>query len=281
MHTLEEAMGTDEKLRILVVGAHPDDADATAGGVAALYSERGHTVKMLSLTNGDAGHQDIGGAPLAWRRKREAEAAGRAVGAEYILFDNHDGELMPTLQVRNQLIAFIREFEPDMVMSPRPWDYHPDHRAAGQLVMDAMYMLTVPNAVAMVPHLRKMPVGVYVADRFKKPYPFEPGVVIDIDPVIERKLAALDAHESQMYEWLPYNRNELDQVPADAEARRVWLRERWYGPRGHRLADEHRDLLIARYGPERGGKVQFAEAFEGSEYGSPLTEEAIKRLFPF
>lgn len=271
---------TDDGLRILVIGAHPDDCDITAGGTAALYAQRGHVVKMVSLTNGDAGHHEMGGAPLAWRRRQEARAAGACLGVEYVTLDNHDGELSPSLAIRRRLIGIIRAFAPDLVMSSRPWDYHPDHRAAGQLVMDAIYLCTVPNIVSDVPHLRRMPVSVYVADGFQKPYPFEPDVAIDIDPVLEKKLDALHCHTSQVYEWLPYNREELDQVPETEDARRAWLPGH-YLPRFERQAEQYRDLLVARYGRERGMAVSAVEAFEGSEYGSPLTVENAKRLFPF
>jgi len=171
-------------LRVLIFGAHPDDPDFSAGGVAALYSRQGHTVKMVSLTNGDAGHHEIGGAPLAWRRRQEAAEAGAKLGAEYITLDIHDGMLLPTLENRGQVIAIIREFRPDLIMVHRPNDYHPDHRYASQLIQDASYMVTVPNVVSHIPHLSDMPVIVYTWDTFQKPYPFVPNVVVAIDEVV-------------------------------------------------------------------------------------------------
>ena len=255
------------KLRILVIGAHPDDPDIRAGGVAALYTRLGHTVKMVSLTNGDAGHYEMGGAPLAWRRRREAAASGACLGAEYVTLDNHDGELMPTLEARRQVVALIRAFAPDLVMSPRLWDYHPDHRATAQLVLDALCLSTVPNVLSHVPHLRKMPVNVYVWDGFTIPAPFRPDVVVDIDPVIEQKLDALHCHESQMYEWLPYNQDTLDQVPADNAERRAWLAQ-GYRSRFAPLTELYRERLVERYGQERGARVRFCEVFEVTEYGA-------------
>src|SRR6266849_6641769 len=85
-------------LRLLIIGAHPDDADYHAGGTAALYRAAGHVVKMVSLTNGDAGHQTLRGPELARRRKAEAAAAGAVIGASYDVFDNHDGQLLPSLE---------------------------------------------------------------------------------------------------------------------------------------------------------------------------------------
>jgi LmbE family N-acetylglucosaminyl deacetylase len=270
----------DPKLRVLALGAHPDDCDFTAGGVAALYARQGHTVKFVSVTNGDAGHHETGGGRLAQRRRAEAEAAGAVIGIEYQVLDNHDGQLLPTLENRFQIIALIREFKPDLVMSPRPNDYHPDHRYTAQLIQDAAYMVTVPNVVAFSEHLAKDPVIVYVGDTFQKPYPFTPDVVVAIDDVVESKLAMFHAHTSQFYEWLPYNGGFLSEVPAGEDARRAWLRKH-YEPRLRRDADRFRDKLIELYGAEIGRKVQYAEAFEGCEYGSRLTHENMRRLFPF
>jgi LmbE family N-acetylglucosaminyl deacetylase len=274
-----EFMST-QKLRVLIFGAHPDDPDFSAGGVAALYAQQGHTVKMISLTNGDAGHHEEGGAPLAWRRRAEAAAAGAALGVEYITLDIHDGTLLPTLENRNLVIGHIRAFAPDLVMVHRPNDYHPDHRYASQLVQDASYMVTVPNVVSNVPHLRTMPVIVHTWDHFQKPYPFQPHVVVAIDEVIEQKVDALHCHTSQVYEWLPYNGRYLEEVPADLASRRNWLRSR-YEARLRRAAELYRAQLIQLYGVQRGQAVQFAEAFEACEYGLPLTESNRSALFPF
>jgi LmbE family N-acetylglucosaminyl deacetylase len=271
---------TSETIGVLIFGAHPDDPDLGAGGVAARYSDLGHRVKMVSLTNGDAGHHETGGAPLAWRRREEAAAAGAVLGCEYITLDHHDGELLPTLEVRSQVIEIIRTFAPDLIMAPRPWDYHPDHRYTAQVIQDALYMVTVPNVVSGVPHLRRNPAAVYLHDSFQKPYPFVPDVAVSIDEVIERKLDAVHCHASQFYEWLPYNAGILDQVPAGDAARRAWLGQ-FRGKRMRRLADRYRERLIELYGEERGSQVRYAEVFEVCEYGVPLTEDSLNRLFPF
>lgn len=271
---------TGEQLRVLIFGAHPDDVDFTAGGTAALYARQGHEVLCVSVTNGDAGHQTEAGAYLARRRRAEAEAAGRVIGVRYITLDNHDGELMPTLENRRQIIRLIRQFKPDLIMSPRPNDYHPDHRYTAQLIQDASYMVTVPNVCADTPHLDMMPVIVYVSDTFQKPYPFTADVVVAIDEVIDLKFAMLHAHTSQMYEWLPYNQGILTEVPVGDAERLAWLRRRLDG-RMRQDADRFRATLIALYGVERGRSVVYAEAFEGCEYGAPLTPENLHRLFPF
>jgi LmbE family N-acetylglucosaminyl deacetylase len=269
-----------EPLRILVFGAHPDDCDLRAGGTAIKYARLGHHVRFVSLTNGDAGHQAMGGAPLAWRRRQEAAAAARCFGVEYLVLDHHDAELVPSLQVRAQVVGLIREMAPDLVMAPRLWDYHPDHRATAQVVMDAMYLATVPDYVSSARHLDRMPVAVSVWDAFQRPYPFAPDVVVDISDVFDQKVSALHCHASQVYEWLPYNRGELDRVPAREQARIAWLAAQ-QGKRAARLAEAYRDRLIARYGLPRGSHAVAVEAFEASEYGTPLTADASDQLFPF
>lgn len=266
-------------LRLLVIGAHPDDAEKT-GGTMALFAALGHKVKLVSLTNGDAGHQSLGGGPLAQRRLKEAHCSGAVIGAEYLVLDNHDGELMPTLENRRQLIQLIREFQPDMVFTPRPDDYHPDHRNTGLLVRDAAYMVTVPNIVAGTPHLRRNPIFIYMQDDFTKPVPFTPQIVVATDSVVEKVIDMYHCHESQMYEWLPYNGGYLDQIPASPAERRAFLSAR-LKPRMKRTADKYRQKLIELYGPEKGGKVVYAEAYEVSEYGSRLPAERIAEFFPF
>lgn len=267
-------------LRVLVFGAHPDDCDIKAGGVAALYVQQGHRVKFVSVTNGDAGHHEMGGGPLAQRRYAEAQAAAEIIGIEYELLDNHDGELMPTLENRYQIIRAIREFRPDVIMTHRPNDYHPDHRYTSTLVQDAAYMVTVPNICPLTPHLTKNPVIVYLSDGFMKPYPFTPDVAVGIDAVVEQKIDMLHCHTSQFYEWLPYNSGTLDAVPDGAVVRRAWLAERLL-TRFRDTAEKYQDLLNACYGEKVAANIQYAEAFEASEYGSSLTAENIPILFPF
>lgn len=269
-----------EELRILAIGAHPDDCDFKVGGTAALYVRAGHQVQFLSLTNGDAGHHEMGGAELARRRRAETLAVAATLGIEYDVLDIHDGELVPSLEYRRQVIRKIREFAPDLILTHRPNDYHPDHRYTSILVQDAAYTVTVPGSVALTRHMRNNPPVAYFSDGFKRPYPFTPGVVVGIDEVVEKKVDALHCHESQVYEWLPYNGLYLEQVPEDKSARRAWLRQ-FLDVRMRQDARQYRDMLVELYGPERAASIEYAEAFEPCEYGSPITAENIPRLFPF
>src|SRR5262245_22525350 len=270
----------ERPLRLLIIGAHPDDADYHAGGTAALYGAAGHAVKMVSLTNGDAGHQTLRGAELARRRRAEAAAAGAVIGATYDVLDSHDGQLLPTLENRWAVIRLIRSFQPDLVLTHRPNDYHPDHRYTSQLVQDAAYMVTVPALVPDTPHLPRNPVIAYLPDDFQKPYPFQPAVVVDVSPVFDQIVGMLHCHASQFYEWLPYNRGGLHEVPAGDADRRAWLAQS-VAQRLRACADRYRSLLVQSYGPQRGPAVRYAEAFEGCEYGAPLDDAACRRLFPF
>ena len=265
------------KLSIIMFGAHPDDCDIRSAGTAAKWAAAGHKVRFVAVTNGDAGHHEMGGGILAARRRAEAQEVGKRLGIEYVVLDNHDGELVPSLQVREQIIAQIREVNADLVLGPRPNDYHPDHRYTGVLLQDAAFMVTVPNILTHIPALKKNPVFLYYQDNFQKPNPFSPDIAVDITDTFEKKIDALDAHVSQVYEWLPWHAGNLDQVPKDVKARREWLKK----TRANVPNAAVRASLEKYYGKDAASKVQQAEAFEICEYGRRPNAEEIKRLFPF
>jgi N-acetylglucosamine malate deacetylase 1 len=265
------------KLHVVIIGAHPDDPEKV-GGTAYKWIQQGFDVTMVTLTNGDAGHQTMNAVDLAARRREEARKAGEVIGAKYIVLDNHDGQLMPTYENRLKVIKVIREAKADIVVFPRPYDYHPDHRYTGVLVCDAAYMVTVPTILPEVPFLKKNPVFLYMEDGFTHPEKFKADVAVDIDDVIEKKMDMYHQHTSQMYEWLPFNQGILDQVPATEKERRAWLGSRREFESG---ADQFRDKLNELYGKERAAKIKYCEAFQDSEYGTRLTKENIKYYFPF
>lgn len=273
----------DGKLRIICFGAHPDDAEFKEGGTAALWAKQGHHVKLVSVTNGDIGHWQMAGGPLAQRRTREVEAASEVLGTTAQVLDIHDGELLPTLEHRRTIVRLIREWKADIVIAHRPWDYHPDHRYLGALVQDAAYMVTVPFFCPDTPPLQHNPVFLYSSDRFQKPYPFEAHVVVDIGDVFEQKLVAVSKLESQVFEGGANGSAErLRDVPpaSEPEQRMQWLRDRW-SQRQASEADRFRDTLVKWYGEARGSRVRYAEAFEICEYGRQPSAEELRRLFPF
>ena len=273
----QAAANAQAPLNIIAFGAHPDDCDIRAGGTAAKWAAAGHRVRFVSVTNGDAGHQSQGGGALAARRRAEAQEAGRRIGVDYVGLDNHDGELLPDLKVREQIIRLIRQWKADLVLAPRPIDYHPDHRYTGALVQDAAFMVTVPNVASDTPSLRRNPVFMYFEDSFQKPSPFTPDVAVSIDDTFGGKVGMIDAHVSQVYEWLPWLSDRLGAVPKDAPARRQWLEQERQG----RISPAVRAALVRLYGAEAGAKVQHAEAFEICEYGRRPDGTEIMRLFPF
>ena len=266
----------DRPLQIIMIGAHPDDCDIKSGGTAALFVAMGHHVKFVSVTNGDAGHQSEGGGMLAKRRIAETKEVAKRLGVSYDVLDNHDGELLPTLEIRLQIIRKIREWKADVVIAPRSNDYHPDHRYTGVLVQDAAFMVGVPNIAPDTPPLRKNPVFLYFQDNFKKPNPFQADIAVDITSVIAKKLDGLDAHQSQFFEWLPWIGNYESEVPKDKAKQREYLLSK----RVTKVNPEVKKALEKWYGKEKAEQINYAEAFEICEYGSIPTEAEIRRLFP-
>jgi LmbE family N-acetylglucosaminyl deacetylase len=258
----------ESAIRVIVFGAHPDDCDEVAGGTAILFSKMGCKVKFVSMTNGDAGHQSMGGGALAKIRMAEAQEAGRRFGVEYTVLDNHDGELMPTLENRLKVIREIRNWKADLVITHPPNDYHPDHRYTSILVQDASYMVIVPNIAPDTPPLKQNPVFMY-------PTSSAPDIAVDIDAVYRQKLYALSAHESQFFEWLPWTEGILDQVPKDKEDRLNFIAKM-----DRPINDEIRACLKKCYGEAYGAKVVYAEAFKLTEFGRHADYEELLKLFP-
>lgn len=273
----------DNKLRIIVFGAHPDDAEYKVGGTAAKWAKLGHHVKLVSVTNGDIGHWKMAGGPLALRRKAEVKAAAKILGVSSEVLDIHDGELLPTLENRKTITRLIREWNADIVIAHRPWDYHPDHRYVGVLVQDAAFMVTVPFFCPDVAPLKKNPVFLYSSDGFQKPYPFVPDVAVSVDDVFDTKLAAIHELPSQAYEGGANGSEEqVRAIPPESNpvARKAWLKENW-SRRQSAEASRQRELLVRLYGEEAGRAVKYAETFELCEYGSRPNRDELKRLFPF
>ena len=271
----------ETKLRIIAFGAHPDDNELQLAGTAAKWAALGHHVKFVSMTNGDIGHWREAGGPLARRRTQEVQQAAKLLGITTQVLDLHDGELQPTLENRRTITRLIRDWKADIVLGHRPEDYHPDHRAVGQLVQDASYMVTVPFFCPDTPHLERNPVFLSYEDRFTRPDPMRGDIVVAIDDVVAKKLAAVEAMPSQFYEGGANGGPAL--VPGDepGKARRKTEVREGFKKRFASTAQRFRDKLRELYGAQRGDAVQYAEAFEISEYGRRPTAEEIRRLFPF
>lgn len=271
----------DGKLRIICFGAHPDDCEIQAGGTAMLWAKRGHHVLFVSVTNGDIGHWREAGGPLAQRRRMEVAEAHKILGIQGVVLDIHDGELLPTLENRRMITKLIRQWKADVVIAHRPNDYHPDHRYTGVLVQDAAYMVTVPFFCPDVPAMKKNPAFFYFPDRFQKPNPFRPDVMVSVDAVMEKKLDALGVMESQFYEGGANGSAEL--IPSDPEkqkARHQQVRD-GFSRRNQGLADRFRAQLADWYPADKAAAVKHAEGFELCEYGAQPDKAQLKKLFPF
>lgn len=271
----------DRKVHITAFGGHPDDCEIKMGGTAILWGDQGHHVKLVAATNGDIGHWNMAGGPLAKRRAEEVQLAAKILGTHSVILDNHDGELLPTLENRRKFTEEIRQWNADIVLSHRPNDYHPDHRYTGVLVQDTAFMVAVPFFCPDTKPLAQNPVYLYYYDGFTQPDSFAPDLVVAIDSVIERKLEALSTMESQFYEGGALGNDSL--VPKNQTgglARQKEVREQ-FAQRFKHTADTYRDKLIELYGEERGKQVQYAEAFQICEYGYQPTEAEFRKLFPF
>jgi len=271
----------DGKLHVIVIGAHPDDAEYRGAGVAMKWAQAGAHVKLVSATNGDIGHWQMAGGPLALRRRKEVTEVDRRLGASTEVLDIHDGEILPTLENRRMITRLIRQWNADVVITNRPNDYHPDHRYTSILVQDSAYMVGVPFFTPDVPSLKRNPVYLYASDRFQKPNPFHADVAVAIDTVIEPTVDALLVMESQIQEGGADGNASL--FPADAagrQKRRDEVRRNLIG-RYAAQANQYRDALIKFYGEERGRQVKYAQAFEVCEYGRHPSDAELKQIFPF
>ncbi len=246
-----------------------------------LWSALGHHVKLVSVTNGDAGHTRMAREPLAARRLAEVQAASKILGTTSQVLDVHDGELMPTLENRRTMTRLIRTWNADLVIAHRPNDYHPDHRYVGVLAQDSAFMVTVPLFCPETPYLKENPVFLYSYDAFQRPNPFHADIDVSIDSVIEKKLDALLLLESQFVEGGanagrdPFPKNAAERAACASRSRAK------FAARFASIADRCREKLIELYGEEQGKKVRYAEAFEICEFGRQPTADDIRRLFPF
>jgi LmbE family N-acetylglucosaminyl deacetylase len=270
---------TDRPLRIIAFGAHPDDAELKFAGTAALFAAKGHKVKLVALTNGDVGHFSQAGGPLAQRRKAEVTACHKRLGVETEVLDIHDGELMPDLETRKKVANLIRDWQADIVLSHRPWDYHPDHRAVGKLAEDAAVVVAAPFFAPYTKATQGNPIFLFYSDGFKKPYPFDPILAVGIDEVAQKKWDCVSDMPSQFADadsWQGrYGRN----VPTDEAGRKAYIMDS-VKQRNADVAEQYRNLLVQLYGEQKGRGVKYAEVFELNQYGRQATADELKKLFP-
>ena len=265
-------MSIDSSVRILVLGAHPDDAEFHAGAFLARHANLGATIRIISVTDGRSGHQSIPSSELVEIRRKEAAAAGAVIGSEYVTWDFPDGSLTPSLEVRWAIIRELRTFKPELVLTHRTVDYHPDHRAVAQAVQDASYMVRVPKVVPDVPPVDREPIVAAMNDRFTRPCPLRADYVIDGTSEFEKMLDMMDCHQSQFYDWMPWIDRSAPPTSMVRAERLAWLKD-WFLKFNSFRAN-------AFWNTAWGKTPSHVEAFEISEYAGVLSTEQSQRLFP-
>ena len=226
---------------------------------------KGHRAVFLSVTIGNAGHMSMEKEALRQRRQREMENAAAVVGVPYETLDLDDGYLTAAIPTREKLMRYIRKIRPDVIVTHRSSDYHPDHRACGQLVCDCSYLVGVPLFCPDVPAMRKAPVILFTEDRFTFPAPFRADVAVACDAWIDRKIQGTLCHESQFYEWLAYDGNwteVLNSKTKEEAAAHLEERLRQWSARP-----------VARFPKLFPSGARYGEVFQIDEYGGKMTEE--------
>jgi LmbE family N-acetylglucosaminyl deacetylase len=266
--------------RVIIIKAHPDEAEEYAGGTAALLAEAGHEVRFLSLTNGDVGHWKMTKEDLAKRRAGEADEAAKRLGVSYEILHHHDGELESNVALRKEVVRAIREWQADLVISFKPMvgGGHPDNMAAARAVQEGAGLASAPLFLPEVPALQSRPLFLYMRDYYSKSFPHEPDIVIPIDRSIDKKLASFDAHASQFYEFAPYQRGILEEVPSDKNGRIAFLHKYW--GEFSAISEEMRVWLIDWFGQDTAIAFRFAEEFELAPFSREPSAEELLILFP-
>ncbi len=261
---------SQNKLKVIVIFAHPDEGEIYAGGITTLYTQRGHEVKFMSLTNGDAGHYAMQAKELAERRYGEAMHAKEILSlSEYEVLDYHDGVLENTEELRKKVASSIGDWDADVVFTFYPArGGHNDNMTAGWIVRDASLLLDEAQ----------MPVFIYMRDFHTASFSYIPDFAINIDEVWETKLAACGAHESQVIEYNPEMEGVLDEVRASKEIQEDFL---FHNTIPFSIVRPNNFLALEKwYGKELAKEVRYVEEFEIAEYGRQITDEDVFELFP-
>ncbi len=277
MNMNAEGMKNKEK-RVIVICAHPDDAELTTGGTAILLSRSGYKVKLVSLTNGNKGHHKGTKNEIAIRRYNETQEVKKRMNCEYEILNNEDGELEANLKNRMEVIRLIREWKADIVITHPSYDYHPDHRNTSLLVQDAAFLVNVPKILPEVPALTESPLFLYTRGRYADRQKPNPDIVVDITPVVREKAYIIDAHASQIYEWLPWINRSNKIIPDTQEEKIEYILKEYVLKRGE-IKEKDRHVVEKWYG-SRAKEVKTIEAFEICEFGRAVNDQDIRELFP-
>ncbi|ULB34895.1 MULTISPECIES: PIG-L deacetylase family protein [Proteiniphilum] len=277
MNMNAEGMKNKEK-RVIVICAHPDDAELTTGGTGILLSRSGYKVKLVSLTNGNKGHHEGTKNEIAIRRYNETQEVKKRMNCEYEILNNEDGELEANLKNRMEVIRLIREWKADIVITHPSYDYHPDHRNTSLLVQDAAFLVNVPKILPEVPALTESPLFLYTRGRYADRQKPNPDIVVDITPVVREKAYIIDAHASQIYEWLPWINRSNKIIPDTQEEKIEYILKEYVLKRGE-IKEKDRPVVEKWYG-SKAKEVKTIEAFEICEFGRSVDDREIRELFP-
>ena len=267
----------EKETRVIVICAHPDDAELTTGGTTILLTRLGYKIKYVSLTNGNKGHHQGTKNEIAIRRYNETREVAQRLNCDYEVLNNEDGELEATLKNRMEVIKLIREWKADIVITHPSYDYHPDHRNTSLLVQDAAFLVSVPKILPEIPALEVNPLFLYTRGRYTNPQKPSPDIVVDITPVVREKAYIIDAHASQIYEWLPWINRSDEVIPQTPEGRLEHVLNAYVLKRGE-VKSEDLPVIEKWYGKD-GETVKVIETFEICEFGRKVTDRDIRELF--
>ena len=195
-------------MRILAIGAHPDDLEIRAFGTLALHAKRGDDVFVCGITNGSQGHMIIQPKELAEIRVKEATKAAKIIGAqEYFNLGVEDMMVRSNNdELANKLIDVIRETKPDYIISHRSDEYHQDHNETGMLVFNTSFTSSLPHYITDKPFFSKVPSLYFM---HSESHNFHATDYVDISSVIELKLEALACHQSQIQWLMDHDKNDV------------------------------------------------------------------------
>ena len=279
---IESIPRTPGPQRVMVIGAHPDDADIVCGCTAAKLVAKGARVKFVAVCNGNIGHHICSREKTAAVRRQETLNAAKVFGLDsYDIYGYGDARVPNDFEARELVARKIQEFEPDIIITHRDCDYHVDHRTVGTLVKDCGYMLGCPHWIEGSKPLRRRPLILLMRDNFTVPRVMRPDILVDADPYIGKWCDALDCQVSQFYEWLAWDKGVENEVKAIGDrkvniaGRNAYLIKYW-GVRKSYDANRFASAWCEQY---PGCAVpKMVEAYEISEYGRPPIKEDFDLL---
>ncbi len=192
-------------MKVLAIGAHPDDIEISCAGTLAKMVQSGHEVVICHVSDGDKGHYEIPSEELIVIRKQEAQLAGAVIGCPVISLGMRDGRILADNETNRALFMdLLCSVQPDLVITHAPNDYMPDHVAVSRLVFDTTFLATLPGASQNHPFAAKVP-SLFYMDNLSG-IDFQPTLYVDITDTFTTKATMLEQHQSQLV-WLKEHDN--------------------------------------------------------------------------